>query len=148
MNISDNGLDFIKKHEGLRLKVYIDAVGMPTVGYGHADKELKVGSAITQEIADHLLEIDCAVAENCINDKVTVPLNQNQFDALCSFIFNVGCWNFQTSTLSRLLNMGEYGKATLQFLRWNKGRVNGKMVELPGLTIRRKDEKELFEKPT
>jgi len=77
-----------------------------------------------------------------VNYHVTVEMTQNQFDALCSFVYNCGAGNFRASTLLKLLNQGAYKAAAQQFLRWDK--ANGKV--LPGLTKRRAAEKALFEK--
>ena len=146
MTISDKGMDLIKKFEGLRLKAYRDAVGVWTIGYGHTGG-VAPGTIITEEIANHLLEQDLAMVEICVNEAVSVPLTQNGFDALVSFVFNVGCFGFRKSTLLRLLNKGEYKEIADQFRRWNKGRINGLYVELPGLTKRRQAEAVLFSTP-
>lgn len=142
VKISDNGLTLIKAHEGLRLEAYPDpgTGGDPwTVGYGHT-KGVKPGDVISEAEASDFLRQDVAWVEDCVNENVNGPLTQNQFDALCSFVFNVGCGAFRSSTLCRLINEGNFEGAAGQFSRWNKaaGRV------LPGLTRRRKEEAELF----
>ena len=103
---------------------------------------VKLGDTITQEEAEKLLEkvVEDYYAKS-INDNIKVPLTQNQFDALVSFVFNVGIGNFVGSTLRKLLNQKDYKGAAEQFLRWDKG--NDKKP-LPGLTRRRKAERDLF----
>jgi lysozyme len=81
-----------------------------------------------------------AVAAENVNQLATVPLTQNQFDALCDFVFNVGAGNFEESTLLRKLNDGDYGGAASEFDRW----VHSGQTVLPGLVRRRAAEKALF----
>ena len=136
------GLNIIKAHEGLRLEAYPDpgTGGAPwTIGYGHT-KNVKHGDVIDNETATQFLRDDVSWVEDCVNENVTIDLAQNQFDALCSFVFNVGCSAFSNSTLLRLLNAGNFEGAQQQFAKWDKaaGRV------LPGLTRRRREEAELF----
>ena len=133
-------VNVIKKHEGLRLEAYLPTPNdVWTIGYGHTHTTKK-GMKITEAQAEKLLYRDLPWAENAVNTLVKVPLTQNQFDALVSFVFNVGEGAFARSTLLRFLNMGDYTNAAGQFLRWNKqkGRV------LNGLTRRRREEMELF----
>jgi lysozyme len=96
------------------------------------------------EAADELLRMDLAYVEPWITRMVTVPLSQNQFDALVSFAFNVGVTALRYSTLLRLLNQGLYDEAASQFLRWDKARVDGKLVPVAGLAKRRQRERLLF----
>lgn len=138
--ISDTGLEFIKSHEGCRLTAYQDGAGIWTIGYGHTGN-VHEGDVITQDQANALLLEDLAPAEHCIDDQVKVTLTQNQYDALCSFTFNVGVGNFASSTLLRLLNQSDCQGAAGQFGRWVHDAAGN--VE-PGLLKRRKDEKELF----
>jgi len=134
---------------GPALKAYLCPAGVWTIGWGHT-KGVKEGDTCTPEQADRWLDEDTDWAERAVNDLVEVPLNQNQFDALVSFVFNVGRGSghddphgpsgFMGSTLLRLLNMADYAGAANQFRRWDKskGRV------LNGLVLRRMDEKALF----
>lgn len=132
--------DIIKKHEGLRLEAYMPTPNdVWTIGYGHT-KTAKPGMKITEDHAEDLLLSDIAWAENAVNNLVTVYLTQNQFDALVSFVFNVGQGNFANSTLLRMLNKEDYKGAADQFLRWNKQK--GKVLN--GLTKRREEERKLF----
>ena len=95
---------------------------------------------ITDDDVDRLLRDDVAEAEACVENHCDVALSQNQFDALVSFVFNLGCEAFRNSTLLRLLNHGRYAEAAQQFNRWTRA---GDQV-LPGLIVRRKDEAEMF----
>jgi GH24 family phage-related lysozyme (muramidase) len=138
------GLALIKSFEGLRLEKYKDAVGKWTIGYGHLIlPDEKFPHAITEAEAEALLRTDLLMTERGVHKAVTVALNQNQFDALVAFTFNLGAGNLQSSTLLKLLNQGEYAQAADQFLRWNK--AGGKV--LAGLTRRREAERALFLKP-
>jgi lysozyme len=130
----------IKGHEGLELVAYKDGGGVWTIGYGHTGAEVKVGMLITLAQAEELLTRDLRSSEGHINTSVTVPLTQNQFDALVSFVFNVGGGAFESSTLLKLLNAGNYAGAADQLLRWNKD--EGKIVQ--GLSNRREAERKLF----
>ena len=146
MKISENGLNLIKQFEGLSLKPYLDAVNIPTIGFGNTYYEdgTKVtlkDKPITEERATQLLEFiaNKTFSEN-INKVVKVPLNQNQFDALVSFAYNIGNKNFNWSTLLKKLNLSNYEGCSLEFGRWNQ--ANGKILN--GLVLRRQKEKELF----
>ena len=137
---SPTGRAMIASFEGLRLTAYQDIVGVWTIGYGHTGPDVKPGLAITRQQADQLLVNDLARFERGVNALVTVRLNQNQFDALVSFSYNLGLSSLQGSTLLRLLNAGNFQAAADQFLRWN--RAGGK--EVAGLTRRRAEERKLF----
>ena len=140
MNIGPAGLELIKEFEGCKLTAYLDSVGVPTIGYGHT-KGVKIGLRCTQEEADAWLLEDLKDAETCVNGAVTVPLTQNEFDALVSFVFNFGCTKFRGSTLLRKLLDSDYDGAALEFRRWD--RAGGQV--LAGLTRRRAAEERLFE---
>lgn len=137
--ISPAGLDFIRQAEGCRLQAYQDSVGVWTLGIGHT-KGVSEGDRITQEEADAFLEADLEDVYPCIAACVKVPLNQRQFDALCSFIFNLGCGSFKGSTLLNLLNKGDYEGAMHQFGRW----INAGGKPLAGLVTRRAGEAAMF----
>jgi lysozyme len=143
MKTSQAGIALIKHHEGLRLKAYRDAVGVWTIGYGHT-RGVTNGQTITPAQADGFLGVDLLLFEATIVQLVTVRLNQGQFDALVSFAFNIGAGKFRTSTLLRELNKGHYDAVPAQLMRWTKGNVNGRMIELPGLVTRRRDEAALW----
>ena len=141
LSYSEKGLALTEQFEGLRLEAYQDSVGVWTIGYGHTGPDVHAGLTITQEQASALLLQDAGTAVAAVNRLVTVPLTQNQFDALVDFVFNLGSGNFAKSTLLRELNAGNTAAAAAQFLVWN--RAGG--VVLPGLTRRRQAEAELFE---
>lgn len=145
MRTSPEGIARIKRHELLRTKAYLCPAGVPTIGWG-STKGVAMGMEITEVQADARLVADLATAENAIEKNVKVPLSQNQFDALASFVFNVGAKNFQGSTLLKLLNQGKPEAAAAQFERWCHARdpKGGGMVRLPGLLKRRLEEKEVF----
>ena len=140
MKISDDGLTLIKRFEGVRRVAYQDSVGVWTIGYG-STTEVDPGMRITQAEAEERLQKDVRHAEDCINSAVSVPLTQGEFDALCSFVFNLGCAAFRGSTLLRKLLDSDYDGAAAEFARWDKagGRV------LAGLTRRRAAEAARFE---
>lgn len=140
---SKNGLELIKKYEGLRLDAYKDPAGILTIGYGHT-KTVKPGMTINKEMAELLLKMDVMDAENAVRELVDVELNQNQFDALVSFTFNIGRRNLERSTLLKLLNAGKILEAGEEFMKWTKARQPGGFKELPGLVKRRAEEKTLF----
>tara|TARA_R100000664_G_scaffold22707_2_gene32204 strand:+ start:187 stop:639 length:453 start_codon:yes stop_codon:yes gene_type:complete len=140
MKISEEGISLIKSYEGCELKAYQDSVGVWTIGYGHI-KDVKEGDQINQDEAEHLLKEEMPEYEGYINDMVKVPLQQNQFDALCSWVFNLGPKNLSESTLLRVLNDQKYNEVPEQIKRWNK--AGG--VILGGLVKRREAEANLFE---
>ena len=144
LSYSKSGLALTEQFEGLRLTAYQDSVGVWTIGYGHTGSDVHPGLIITQMEAEALLLNDVASAARCVNQLVTVPLNQNQFDALVDFVFNVGKGNFAASTLLKDLNAGNFAGAAGEFQKWDHagGRV------LPGLLKRRLAEAGLFQGDT
>ena len=146
LKISEDGLSLLKHFEGCKLKAYKDGGGVLTIGYGHTSKagglQVYPGLTITQSQAEQLLLDDLdRMTYPVIKRLVKVSLSQGQFDALCSFIYNLGEGQVSTSTLLKLLNTGDFSAAADQFKRWKYD--NGK-VEL-GLVRRRAAERELFE---
>ena len=143
MNINQSGIDLVKKFESCRLVAYADpgTGGSPwSIGYGHING-IKEGDTCTEEQATDWLATDLHRAETCIQQSVSYPLTENEFSALVSFVFNVGCGNFLGSTLCKLINDGRLDECGPQFLRWNH--ANGQVLD--GLTKRRKAEAELFQ---
>lgn len=139
MKTSQQGIDFIKRHEALRLTAYKDAVGVWTIGYGHTSTA-KQGMIITEAEAERLLKLDLKTAEDEIN-KHSLPLKQYQFDALTSFVFNVGIGSFRRSTLLKRLKMDvNHPDIINQFNRWVYG--GGKILK--GLVKRRREEANLY----
>ena len=148
METSQAGVDLIKEFEGFDPQIYKDSAGHETVGYGHkltkAEKDSgKFKNGITKKEAEDLLKQDLKAAEKAVNDLVKVPLNQNQFDALVSFVFNIGRGNFARSTLLKELNKGNYHAVPSEIQRWNK--AGGQVV--PGLVNRRKKEAQRWSEP-
>ena len=147
LKTSAAGLKIIKEHEGFRAIAYLCPAGVPTIGYGHTStvRAEDVGvKRISKAEAERLLLGDVADAEADVRRLVLYPLDQGQFDALVSFVFNLGGARFGRSTLLRKLNARDKAGAALEFARWNKGRVGGKLVVLPGLVRRRAEEAALF----
>lgn len=145
MDVSPAGIDLIKSHEGLRLTAYFCPAGVPTIGYGHTgpdvtEADVVAGKRITQREAYRLLSLDVGEAVGAVNAMVTVPLAQHHFDALVSFVFNVGAGNFKKSTLLRLLNKGDYDAVPEQLMRW----VFASGRRRHGLVKRRADEASMF----
>lgn len=101
MEISQTGIDLIKKYEGCRLFAYRDSVGVATIGYGHT-KGVYMGMAITQKQADEMLKEDIAPIEKMLNG-MGINFRQGQFDALCSWIFNLGQGKFNSSTMKKFI---------------------------------------------
>ena len=144
MITGEKGIELIKKYEGLRLEAYRCPAGKLTIGYGHTGNDVVPGMQINKEMAELLLKNDLKIYEKVINELVKVQLTQNQFDALISFIYNVGIGNFKKSTLLKLINQNKMKEAAEEFLKWNKVSQPGGLKELPGLTKRRAEEKKLF----
>jgi lysozyme len=142
--ISAVGVKLIKSFEQLRLWPYQDMAGNWTIGYGHLIRSNEHFIVINQAQADQLFSVDVSVAVHAVCNLVRVPLSQNQFDALCSFVFNVGTRNFQYSTLLSKLNFGDYAGAAQQFRQWDKVTVDGVLVPSTGLLRRRQAEEQLF----
>ena len=139
MNISNTGIDLIKHFEGCETEAYLCPAGVPTIGYGHI-KGVQMGDVITETQAHEMLVEELDEYESYINDLVTVGLNQNQFDAMVSWVYNLGGGNLRASTLLKVLNSGNYEGVPAQIMRWNK--AGGKVLE--GLTRRRQAEADLF----
>jgi lysozyme len=138
-----SGKSLIKEFEGFRATAYLCPAGVWTVGYGTTrinGKSVKEHTKITTQEADDLLEQDLKRFEDGIKKLVSVELTQNQFDALVSFVYNLGIGSLQKSTLLKKLNAGHFEEAANEFLKWDK--ADGK--KLSGLTRRRTAERELF----
>jgi lysozyme len=140
IHISQKGIDLITEFEGFIGHPYKDAVGVLTVGYGHTGPDVRQIGNISQAEGRALLAKDLIRYEDGVKKSVKVKINQNQFDALVSFAYNVGTGALASSTLLKKLNAGDKRGAADEFLKWDKagGRV------LAGLTRRRKAERALF----
>lgn len=139
MSASQSLLDMIKKYEGFRESPYICPGGQLTIGYGKAIKPGEYTS-ITKSEAEILLRKTVAAFERSIKNLVQVPLNQNQYDALVSFAYNVGAGAFKKSDLLKKLNASDYKGAADELPKWNKSK--GKVLK--GLVRRREEERKLF----
>ncbi|WP_179038247.1 lysozyme [Limnobaculum xujianqingii] len=142
MITSQKGIDLIKQFEGLELKAYPDPAtgGKPwTIGYGHTE-DVKQGDKISELEAEEFLKDDLKLFEAEVSRLVKVSINQNQFDALVSFAFNLGSNALKGSTLLKRLNEGNFHSAADQFTRWVY--ANNKFMQ--GLYNRRQAERELF----
>lgn len=139
MTTSKKGITMIKFFEGFRNKAYYDAVGVLTIGYGTTAGVTK-NMVITESQGEMMLQADVKKFEAAVMRNVKVALNQDQFDALVCFVYNLGEGNFKSSTLLKLLNQGRYDLVPDQFMRWNK--AGGKVLN--GLTKRRQAEATLF----
>lgn len=144
MNISKNGIELIKRFEGLELEAYPDSVGVWTIGYGWTQavdgKKIAPGMRIDQATADRLLKCGVVQYEQGVNQLVKVRITQGQFDALVSFAYNLGLRSLSTSTLLRKLNNGDTQGAADEFGRW----VNAGGKRLDGLVTRRAAERRMF----
>lgn len=166
-DVPQEGMELIKSFEGIpdgdptsvNLDAYLDPVGIWTIGWGHAityqgivlrgpqnkgiARALYPGG-ITLAQAEMLLRGELVNFARDVLRLAKVPLDDGQFAALVSFAFNCGSANLGASTLLRRLNSGDLAGAADQFLLWNKARKNGALVELPGLTRRRRAERAMF----
>lgn len=145
IKISANGLRKIKEFEGLKLTPYKDTAGKLTIGWGHliklpAEAELLRKEGITPEKAEKLLNDDLREAESAVNRLVKAPITGNQYDALVSFVYNIGQGAFSESTMLKHLNNGDYQSAANEFPRWRY--AGGE--ESAGLVKRRAVEQQLF----
>lgn len=149
MKISNVGLELIKSFEGCQLKAYKCPAGVWTIGWGTTEPVNGVrpheGMRITQAQADSLLVEHLQAYENAVN-RLGAELNQNQFDALVSFCYNLGTGIFKGSLLNAI-KASQWSNVASQMLLYNKARVNGKLTVLKGLERRRQAESALFLKP-
>ncbi|MFO1187071.1 MAG: lysozyme [Alphaproteobacteria bacterium] len=146
MKVHAEGLRLIKDFEGLALAAYLDAAGVATIGYGHT-AGVKPGDRITAEEADRLLQADLAPVEARLQRLIRVRVSGNAFSALASFAFNIGTGAFAKSTVLKRLNAGDRAGAADAITLWDKARIGGTLVRLPGLTRRRAAERALFLTP-
>lgn len=122
-SISTLGEHILEAREGIRLKVYLDTKGIPTVGVGHVvlpEDNLKVGDTITQDQVDIFFAKDLLACESEISKRVTVDVSQNQYDALVSFVFNIGVHGFDGSHVLIKLNHKDFQGAADAMLLWEK----------------------------
>jgi lysozyme len=148
MEFSDSGVEKLKKLEGYSAIPYRDSAGKLTIGYGHlmrSGDKLLTTDTLDEDDAEALLLKDIAPAVSAVNQGVTSTINQNQFDALVLFTYNIGVGNFLASTLLRCVNAGNLVGASLEFMKWDKiHTAQGAYIEVAGLKNRRLAEQELF----
>jgi len=151
MQVSNKGIELVKRYEGFISHAYLCPANKLTVGYGHCGEDVKQGMVITEAEAENLLKKDLRKFESKLNYSLehdNVNLNQNQFDACISFIFNLGFSAFIFSTLYKKLKAGDYAGASDEFLKWVyiTKTVNGEKIKirLKGLETRRNAERDLF----
>ena len=137
--ISEKGIKLLKDFEGFRTHAYQDSVGVWTIGYGHT-KGVTPNMIISAAQGEQMLVEELKEYENYVDELVKVPLHPHQYDALVSWVYNLGPTNFKSSTMLKVLNEGKYDEVPAQMKRWNK--AGGK--ELDGLTRRRNAEAEMF----
>ena len=146
MRLGSKGLELIKSFEGFYSKPYLDPIGIPTIGYGatyypNKKKVTMKDKPLTEKEASDLLKEMMVTYENDVKRLVKRELNQNQFDALVSFTYNLGSANLGKSTLLKKINANPCDKTIKdEFLKWNK--AGGKVIS--GLTRRRNAEAELY----
>lgn len=145
-SIQKSTLNILKSLEGVKYTAYKDSAGLWTTACGHLikpDEQYFITKVLSDIDVDELLSADCHLSTSFIRNHVTVSLTQNQFDALNSFVFNVGVEGFKSSTLFKNLNNGLFVEEH-NFTDWDKVHSDGKLVEVEGLFERRKKEYQLF----
>ena len=149
MQLSSNGLQFIKSFEGFSAKPYPDSIGIPTIGYGtiaypNGTRVTMNDAPITEAQAEQYLAFEIAQKTKSAAGMITSSVNQNQFDALVSFAYNLGLGALHGSTLLKLVNQARWNEAASEFPKWNH--AGGAVVA--GLTRRRLAKQKLFLTPT
>ena len=139
MKTSEVGVELIKEFEGCKQVAYQDSVGVWTIGYGHT-KDVYEGQLAIKKTIERWLQEDLEEFESYVSKLVKVELNQNQFDALVAWTFNLGPTNLNESTMLRKLNYGDYESVPDEMRRWNK--AGGEVLN--GLVRRRDAEANLF----
>ena len=152
--MSDHGCALLTQWEGFKTQVYLDSAGLPTIGVGHlltqderASGQIRIGgvavgtaAGLSEMLVSQLLSQDLGRFESVVTSLVIVDLQQNQYDALVSFAFNLGSTTLKTSTLLRELNAGNYDAVPTQLRRF----VNSDGHPVPGLVNRRENEVKLW----
>jgi len=148
LKASSDCFELVKFFEGCKLTAYKDSAGIWTIGIGSATTggfPVKPGMTIDMATAEKWFLQELSKVEAQIKAEVKVQLKQSQFDALCSFVYNLGIGSLKASTLLKLLNASAAPSSVAgEFPKWNKARVNGVLTELSGLTKRRRAEALLF----
>jgi lysozyme len=137
MNISHQGLELLMAREGKRNEVYRDTQGVLTVGYGHTGPDVVEGEIWTDERIEKAFARDLERFEEALNENITGTIGQNQFDALVSWLYNVGTGWARSATLIRHINEGNLDAAAADFDSWHKppeiiSRRNGEKAQFMG----------------
>ena len=146
MKLDNKGYKLICQFEGLRLKPYLCSAKIPTIGYGNTyypngKRVTLLDKAITENEAFEMFKFIADKYAQRVSEMVKKELNQNQFNSLVSFAYNVGTGNFSTSTLLKKINVNPNDLTIKnEFAKWNK--ANKKVID--GLTKRRKAESDLY----
>jgi type VI secretion system secreted protein VgrG len=162
MHISNHGIELLKEYEGVVIRnrkhvIYDDKTGAPvntneplprgaTIGYGHLIKPGEdFSDGISETAATELLRSDIATAERAVQDNISAPLSQNQFDALVIFAYNIGNQNFASSTVVKYINNPDFHSSTYPTMdaAWRAWSKSGGRI-MPGLANRRDMELKLF----
>jgi lysozyme len=147
---SDLGIALICHFEELRTSAYLCPAKVWTIGYGTTrypnDQRVKPGDKITREVAMTLLQKNLRQYEKAVDDMTPDTIAQHQFDSLVALCYNIGAANFKQASLLNIINAGilEPTRITGKFLLWNKATIDGRLIELDGLTRRRRSEAHLF----
>src|SRR5271165_4679552 len=143
LSVSRSAVELIKAFEGFRAKAARLDDGRWTIGYGHT-LTAREGAEVTEPDAEALLLYDLIPIAHAVNELIFAPLNQNQFDALVSFVFNIGVRSFRGSPTLRRLNEGRPLEAALAMELWRKADLEGERIVVDALVRRRAAEKALF----
>lgn len=144
MNISEKGVEALKKFEGVRTKAYQCSAGKWTIGIGHVGPEVSAGTVWDMTQVNNAFCKDIQRFEHEVNRLVTLKIDQAKYDALVSFCYNLGGANLKQSTLLKKLNIGDIEGAAAEFPKWDNVRVNGKLTPDAGLRRRRLAEQSMF----
>jgi lysozyme len=150
MNTSRASIKQIAEFEGIRLSPYNDLSGNATVGVGHLLHKGPLNGtekSITEAEALSTFSSDLVSKAEVFVSRIRSPLNQNQFDSLVSFCYNLGCGTLQNLVSETGLNQGKYEAVSSEILKYNKSHINGVLVPIPGLTRRRQWEAMMFTTP-
>ena len=145
--VSRAAVDLIKRFEGYRMKAAQLPDGRWTLGYGHT-LTARAGASVSEQDAEALLLYDLITVAHAVNENTYTPLNQNQFDALVCFAFNIGTENFIRSAVLRRLNEGGLLQAASAMELWRKADFEGERIVIDALVRRRAAERALFLTPT
>ena len=145
--VSRAAIELIKRFEGYRRQAAQLPDGRWTIGYGHT-LTAREGADVSESDAEALLVYDLIAVQHAVNENTLAPIGQNQFDALCSFAFNIGLDNFRRSQVLKRLNAGAHVQAACAMELWRRAEVGGERIVVDALVRRRSAEKALFLTPT